>query len=138
MGNPASLSDLYKQDAEERRAEVAANPMKDAGAQIVGSVIPSPVNVIGKVGKGVQALTKVANPSVWGNILRGAAGASGASMALEGVRQSAQGLSGFDPEGFDTGKILKAGAIAAPFGALGGVIASRKKLAKNFFLILVG
>lgn len=56
----ARAQEAYSQDLAQREALKKELPLVDVGAQLAGALTPSPINLVGKVAKGAQALGRAA------------------------------------------------------------------------------
>jgi hypothetical protein len=124
-----------KADVENRKLDKAQMPGLDLGAQIAGGLVPSPVNVGGKVNTLVNAglkglkvadLAKDASLVAKGGNLLARAGKSGLSGALtgagfEGTRQAALRVDGF-LDGSDPSAAKSIGTAALYGGGIGAAI----------------
>lgn len=124
----------YKEDVAMRHAEKAENPYLDIAAQVGGAIIPTPLNIALKGGKGVSLLAKAIGLGKAGDkgklltIGRGAFIGSTLGAGSEAVRQAAQRPTGFIEGGDAIESITSAGKMG---GILGPAFESlANKLAK--------
>lgn len=122
-----SFSEEFKKDVAQRKLEKESSPILDASSQVGGSLLPSPVNVMGKLVRGGSIISKIAglgSSKLLPTLARGAVKGAVAAGGAQALKEASQRPTGFT----DSGSPLENIATAA---TIGGVVGAPIEVAGN-------